>query len=661
MGVQWTETGSYRRAADHKKGFRFRPKPFRAFPALGKLSLICAAQPRTNQKVEGGFSLASMSFRSYRRNQGPEMWSNTIRNSKLNLFNYGVGKDALKKEFIKCFAESLLFRRKNLKQLKQCYAPDTGESEEKYASRMLEDMPQYVQNGGAYNVTNICDAPEKDNALQSRDRNGGRKQNSRHRVDESPAENREMIRAPVRPRLELQPQAPTSAPPQSRWTLQLLNREKVDSLRELCSMQNIIVHPSRGSSCLKADYVAALLADQDASEAQQFGAQHELSDCTIEDDFREQSDHQDGFVLDSALHGAKPSGGTQLDIVEEEAHVPIAQSVSASVDVTPAVSAMPSAADAPSCPIPGSNQTAEEDLADFIRDCQRDGMDPFDDFELNVEPAKLQAFDQAMNAHVQDIDLEPENSGDESDSDSEAAVQDKVRRNKVFEDVKARRVGVWKREYADALTASGSWLPSKVISTKKAARPRNLDLGVSLKSVTLERVDGKQFTVMETGFVFFLLRTLAGLELIRVTDIYHPHHDKGGEQPVWVQYCRVLSSSEASHVCDRADALTRSIQSTEGETILATSVGSKQLEIERAERAANKKKELHHWGDVFFTANASSLIGGVYWVARANENDLKEIQYSSSLLKGIKDKLPIVALSNMDYVVLGSPFSDSKS
>jgi len=94
---------------------------------------------------------------------------------------------------------------------------------------------------------------------------------------------------------------------------------------------------------------------------------------------------------------------------------------------------------------------------------------------------------------------------------------------------------------------------------------------------------------------------------------------------------------------------------------LATSVGSKQLEIERAERAANKKKELHHWGDVFFTANASSLIGGVYWVARANENDLKEIQYSSSLLKGIKDKLPIVALSNMDYVVVGSPFSDSKS
>ena len=207
-------------------------------------------------------------------------------------------------------------------------------------------------------------------------------------------------------------------------------------------MQNIIVHPSRGSSCLKADYVAALLADQDASEAQQFGAQHELSDCTIEDDFREQSDHQDGLVLDSALHGAKPSGGTQLDIVEEEAHVPIAQSVSASVDVTPAVSAMPSAADAPSCPIPGSNQTAEEDLADFFRDCQRDGMDPFDDFELNVEPAKLQAFDQAMNAHVQDIDLEPENSGDESDSVSEAAVQDKVRRNKVFEDVKARRVGV---------------------------------------------------------------------------------------------------------------------------------------------------------------------------------------------------------------------------
>jgi hypothetical protein len=88
-------------------------------------------------------------------------------------------------------------------------------------------------------------------------------------------------------------------------------------------------------------------------------------------------------------------------------------------------------------------------------------------------------------------------------------------------------------------------------STKRIIRgANNLDLGAPLKYVTLERADGQQFTVMEKGCVFFLLRTLAGLILIKVTNIYHPHLDKGEDQQVWVQYCLVLASSEASHVCD---------------------------------------------------------------------------------------------------------------
>ncbi len=96
---------------------------------------------------------------------------------------------------INCFAESLLFKRRNPKQLnlKQCYAPEKGESEEKYASRMLEDMPQYIKNGSAYNVTNICDALEKEKALMSRDRNGGRKQNRRHRAGDEPDNGPDMI------------------------------------------------------------------------------------------------------------------------------------------------------------------------------------------------------------------------------------------------------------------------------------------------------------------------------------------------------------------------------------------------------------------------------------------------------------------------------------
>ncbi len=119
-----------------------------------------------------------------------------------------------------------------------------------------------------------------------------------------------MIRAPGRLRLELQHQAPASAPPLSRWTLELLNQESVAGLRDMCRVQGIIVSPSRGSACTKADYVAALLADRDTglepSEEQQSDAQHEASDHAIADDFRELSDHHDDCNLDSALHGAEP-------------------------------------------------------------------------------------------------------------------------------------------------------------------------------------------------------------------------------------------------------------------------------------------------------------------------------------------------------------------
>ena len=59
-------------------------------------------------------------------------------------------------------------------------------------------------------------------------------------------------------------------------------------------------------------------------------------------------------------------------------------------------------------------------------------MDPYHDFELEVDPATLQAFDQMMNLNVQDIDLEPESSGDGSNLESEAAVQVMVPRNDVL-------------------------------------------------------------------------------------------------------------------------------------------------------------------------------------------------------------------------------------
>jgi hypothetical protein len=58
------------------------------FPLLAAASLQSAAMPKTNQRVEGGFVMASMAYRCYRRNQGPALNSDTIR--KKNAENLGV-------------------------------------------------------------------------------------------------------------------------------------------------------------------------------------------------------------------------------------------------------------------------------------------------------------------------------------------------------------------------------------------------------------------------------------------------------------------------------------------------------------------------------------------------------------------------------------------
>jgi hypothetical protein len=52
---------------------------------------------------------------------------------------------------------------------------------------------------------------------------------------------------------------PSAAPP-TRWTLELLNKERVQTLKDMCKVQGLGVPPSAN----KKDLVAALLADQDS-------------------------------------------------------------------------------------------------------------------------------------------------------------------------------------------------------------------------------------------------------------------------------------------------------------------------------------------------------------------------------------------------------------
>ena len=61
-----------------------------------------------------------------------------------------------------------------------------------------------------------------------------------------------------------------------------------------------------------------------------------------------------------------------------------------------------------------------------------------------------------------------------------------------------------------------------------------------------------------------------------------------------------------------------------------------------------------------FIGNAANLVGAVYWVTKANENDLNDTTFLAGLVSGVKDKIPITNLRQLDRVVVGASFSDTK-
>ena len=663
LDSRWTEDGSYRRAPDDtEKGVRFRPRPCSAFPLLAAASLQSAAMPKTNQRVESGFSLASMAYRCYRRSQGPELNSDTIR--KKNAENLGVMHVVQSQKFLNEFSRAVRFWRVFSDLISKAFKPNPCETEAKYNERMQADLPQRIQNGGTFQCTNIEDnTAESANALKRPDRNGGRKQNSRHReaaVDAGemqPDAGLDSTRAQRRRRLPVM----TSAAAPKRWTLDLLNKEKMDDLKDMCSVQGLVVNPSDGSRVKKADYVRALLAAEDShlgSSDIESQAQGDDPELPVSGGYPSDMGNEDFGACPEAAEDSGPresAGGSEP--IDQGAPAPSAQGVS----VGPAVPASAGTTDS-------VHDTSCDELADlqaYIRECEADGEDPFDPFNCNVDsfvkPSELEHFDRVMSAKV--VDLEADN----SESDSEDAPHAIPPRTEAIESVRKRGVGVWKRKYAEALAGSGAWKPCNIIGVpiqnkNKVARD-NCQLGTLLRSVTLERIDedhaGIQFTVNSTGRVFYLLRTPVGVELVRITQIYHPKTSEETVSPVWIEYYRVLAARDAIQVCDRADTNYQQYQTSEGKTIETSSSGSKQLEIERAEREQQGKSELYHWGDVLCTANATSLIGGVYWLTKSDESDWADAKTRKDILLAVQDKIPITDLQSMDRVVVGSGFSDS--
>ena len=654
---RWSETDSYIRGADNKD-FKFRPDPFSVFDRLAKLSLNCSAQPRTAQRVEGGFSLASIAFRGNRRSTGPQMWSSTIQ--KKNVFNFGINKRVLKTDFILEFGRALGFVRRHRKELKKIYGPDTGESEEKYEARMQATLPQYVKNGEAYKVTHISDgdASETAKALQARDRNGGRQQNSRHRG--SPDEPPDMVESagdllrapgPAGKRLRLPPtKAGSPQPPSSGWTLDLLNKETVETLKGMCATQEIAVSPATGHRLVKADYVAALLeAEIEACGSSLTGAQTQALD-----------------LVSDTMQELGPDCPEPMEQSNASESTPAALEVTVTTglaDIIPSA-ILKEAGGNSDCEALGADSerlhsavplsSAAEDLEAFIRDCQEGGIDPFDQ-NVDIDPAESEAFRRDMEERVAEEEISPD-----SDSEDEG-MQNTVSPNDVFEQVKSRNVGVWKLEYAVALASSRSWKPSEVVSTilKKGASAKGIPNGTAVLSATMKRADNLQFTVKVAGCVFYLMNTPVGTELVKLESIFHPKGE-GEKNQVFIEYSRVLGGAAVLEVCDRANDLHQTIEGHDGKKIISSSAGTKQIQLQIEERKKSGKSELYHWGDVCFIGNAANLVGAVYWVTKANENDLNDTTFLAGLVSGVKDKIPITNLRQLDRVVVGASFSDTK-
>ena len=698
------ETGSYKIGEDHKNGrFKFRPMPVSAFSLLTELSLKCAAMPRTQNRIEGGFSLDSIAFRSNRRNQGPEMWSAILR--KMNYRSFHLKKDVAQEFFNQNFDDCTQFRRNNRNGLRKCYFPDNDQTQAKYHARMRSDLPQYVERGEAYRgKSNICDGTDSSKALQSRNRNAGQKENSRFRdcePDEALGEG-ESSRPKQKRSQKKKKMANPSLEAPSEWTLDSLNELPVADLKDMCSIQEITVVRDGTRSLTKRDYIAAILEDQsrqreisheqfsepEAIQLESSNSQDltEADDIPIAEADNSQADvtnHSDLGHDDQAAIACGHSGNASLESPDPESNdEEIDESTLAllegnmacppPIDEARALVTCGVSGDASlESPDPASNDEFDENLG-YILDCLEKGIEPYSE-QPNSEA--LKQFDRDMSAPAADTDfLSESDSEDQASSGTDAPLQDSEDQAPSRTDaplpeglpaLPKKTPSAWKREFTANMARERSWRPSNIISTCAYTYRSKPDCchGEPIKSVILQRADGQQFTVKDSGCLFYLLRTpLAGIELVKVSAIYHPKDvSKGGQMQVFIEYCRVLKGSEAALVCDRADDLTRLIKSNDGHSFISTSVGSKQIELQLRERREQKKEELYHWGDVFFQANAANLVGAVYWVSTGNESDRAKCpSFQNDVLRGIKDKIPVTNLKALDYVVVGSSFSDSR-
>jgi hypothetical protein len=588
-----------------------RPKPLTAYQRIAERAYKIMAQPRTQNRIEGGYSIASGGFRAGKRHQKGEMWSAVIR--KKNVWNLGLQTFVRRREFAQKMGVYLAFRRVNRHSIKKLYEPDLGESELKMETRMKSDLPEYIKAGGSFEKTNICDRTESDKVLKGPDRNGGAAQNIRHR-GLSPQDNQRGIEFVK----------PVKRPAQRH----------------------------KGTECLLSSDLNRSVRYDDGNEELELVREREDFEPVAGDSIMlDEPNEQDPLSADPLHDSEKAALRSDTSVTyAAEILVPVADPVS---DESESHTAVHCSAEG-TVPESGRAQMPEDDDSVWINQCvAARGADFFEDFEDEPDPQVLDDLEASM------VILNKALSEGDADSDSEEEEAAKPLSVDRFPDVQARGVGPYKREYAEALAMSRSWRPCEIIETKVArADAASQEAGTPVSFVKLRRSDGIEFKAKISRHLFHILRNPAGAELIRIERIFQ----RSNSQIVMLRYSRVLCSSEAMVAADRSEDLIETVRRSSGQEIISRRYGSKGISRQLEERKRAGKQELYHWGDVPWEAKAVDLVGAVYWIPLSTEKEFAgDKTMKSRILKAAQEDYSnsIKKLDEINRVVIGEPFSES--
>ena len=158
-------------------------EPITAFPPLAKEVWLANAEPTSNGRVEGGFSLVSGKWRALMRNV-KATWLAAI-NRKKTAKNAGLLERVETDEFLESFRETRKFWLVNREKLKDLYYLDLAAGAHRDRMKRLDELPKRVQKGGAFKKkSNIAEPSKKDQGrkpLAPASRHGGAKDNRRYR------------------------------------------------------------------------------------------------------------------------------------------------------------------------------------------------------------------------------------------------------------------------------------------------------------------------------------------------------------------------------------------------------------------------------------------------------------------------------------------------